>query len=69
NKKEQTQSTHHPKIMVANVQLYDYDKVSLLIDKLINYSKLCKDYLTVSTMKKIVPEFKSKNSLYERLDI
>jgi FlaA1/EpsC-like NDP-sugar epimerase len=69
NKKEQTQSTHHPKIMVANVQLYDYEKVSLLIDKLINYSKLCKDYLTVSTMKKIVPEFKSKNSLYERLDI
>lgn len=69
NKKEQTQSTHHPKIMVANVQLYDYDKVSVLIDKLINYSKLCKDYLTVSTMKKIVPEFKSKNSQYERLDI
>lgn len=69
NKKELTQATHHPKIMVANVQLYDYDKVSVLIDKLINYSKLCKDYLTVSTMKKIVPEFKSKNSQYERLDI
>lgn len=69
NKKEYTQNTHHPKIMIANVQQYDYDKVSILIDKLINYSKLCKDYLTVSTMKKIVPEFKSKNSQYERLDI
>lgn len=69
NKKEHTQNTHHPKIMIANVQQYDYDKVSILIDKLINYSKLCKDYLTVSTMKKIVPEFKSKNSQYERLDI
>jgi FlaA1/EpsC-like NDP-sugar epimerase len=69
NKKELTQNTHHPKIMVANVQLYDYEKVSLLIDKLINYSKLCKDYLTVSTMKRIVPEFRSKNSQYERLDI
>ena len=69
NKKEYTQNTHHPKIMIANVQQYDFDKVSVLIDKLINYSKLCKDYLTVSTMKKIVPEFKSKNSQYERLDI
>lgn len=69
NKKEITQNTHHPKIMIANVQQYDFDKVSVLIDKLINYSKLCKDYLTVSTMKKIVPEFKSKNSQYERLDI
>lgn len=69
NKKEYTQNTHHPKIMIANVQQYDFEKVSVLIDKLINYSKLCKDYLTVSTMKKIVPEFKSKNSQYERLDI
>ena len=69
NKKEITQNTHHPKIMIANTQQYDFDKVSVLIDKLINYSKLCKDYLTVSTMKKIVPEFKSKNSQYERLDI
>lgn len=69
NKKEYTQNTHHPKIMIANVQQYDFDKVTVLIDKLINYSKLCKDYLTVSTMKKIVPEFKSKNSQYERLDI
>ena len=42
NKKEHTQNTHHPKIMIANVQQYDYDKVSILIDKLINYSKLCK---------------------------
>lgn len=69
NKKEITQKTHHPKIMIANVQQYDFDKISLLIDKLINYAKLCKDFLTVSTMKKIVPEFKSKNSQYERLDL
>ncbi len=69
NKKEYTQDTHHPKIMIANVQQYDYDKISIQIDKLINYSRLSKDYLTVSTMKRLVPEFKSKNSQYERLDI
>lgn len=69
NKKEITQKTHHPKIMIANVQQFEFDKISILIDKLINYSKLCKDFLTVSTMKKLVPEFKSKNSQYERLDL
>ena len=60
NKKEHTQKTHHPKIMIANVQQYDYDKVSILIDKLINYSKLNKDYLTVSTMKKLFRNSKAK---------
>lgn len=69
NKKEITQKTHHPKIMIANVQQFEFDKISVLIDKMINYSKLCKDFLTVATMKKVVPEFKSKNSQYERLDL
>jgi len=69
NKKETTQETHHPKIMIASVQQYKYDQVSLLIDELIQYSFQCKNFLTVSLMKKIVPEFLSKNSQYERLDV
>jgi len=69
NQKEITTKTHHPKIMIAKVQEYDYDSVSAQIDELINYSQLCKNFLTVSQMKKIVPEFKSKNSQYERLDV
>lgn len=69
NQKETTQPTYHPKIMIATVQLYDYDDVAILIDELIHYSSLCKNFLTVSLMKKIVPEFISKNSLYERLDV
>ena len=55
--------------MVAKVQEYDYEVVSTQIDELIHYSSLCKNFLTVSQMKKIVPEFKSKNSQYERLDV
>jgi len=43
--------------------------VSPKIDELIQYSFLCKNFLTVSLMKKIVPEFLSKNSQYERLDV
>ena len=69
NNKEITTKTHNEKIMVAKVQEYDYDVVSIQIDELIHYSSLCKNFLTVSQMKKIVPEFKSKNSQYERLDV
>ena len=69
NQKEITTKTHHPKIMIAKVQEYDYETVTLQIDELIQYSTLCKNFLTVSLMKKIVPEFLSKNSQYERLDV
>lgn len=69
NHKEITTQTHNSKIMIAKVQEYDFASVSLQIDELIQYSTLCKDFLTVSLMKKIVPEFVSKNSQYERLDV
>jgi FlaA1/EpsC-like NDP-sugar epimerase len=69
NQKEITTKTHNPKIMIAKVQVYEYDKVSVQIDELIQYSFMCKNFLTVSLMKKIVPEFLSKNSQYERLDV
>jgi len=69
NQKEITIKTHNPKIMIAKVQEYDYNSVSVQIDELIQYSFLCKNFLTVSLMKKIVPEFLSKNSQYERLDV
>ena len=69
NQKEITTKTHNPKIMIAKVQEYDYDAISLQINELIQYSLMCKNFLTVSLMKKIVPEFLSKNSQYERLDV
>lgn len=69
NKKEITKETNHPKIMVATVREYDYDDVSKKIDELIKYSFHGKNFLTVSQMKMIVPEFISNNSQYEKLDI
>jgi len=69
NKKEKTIATHNAKIMIAKVVEHEYSQVSKQIDDLIRYSTLCKDYLTVSQMKKIVPEFKSKNSQFEKLDV
>ncbi len=69
NKKETTKETHHPKIMVATVREYNFDDISVKIDELIKFSHLGKNYLTVSQMKLIVPEFISNNSQYEKLDI
>lgn len=69
NKKEITHETHNPKIMIATVQEYNFDEIEPEIEELIRYSHLYKDYLIVSQMKKIVPEFLSKNSKYEKLDI
>ncbi len=68
NNKESTIGTHHPKIMVAKVTEYNYLEVNNLITNL----QLEKDNLTntllVKTMKKIVPEYISNNSVYEELD-
>jgi FlaA1/EpsC-like NDP-sugar epimerase len=69
NNKEITQPTHHKKIMIAKVQEYDFDVVNEQIEELMKLSFACKDFLMVAQMKKIVPEFISKNSQYERLDI
>lgn len=68
NKKELTCETHNPKIMIATVQEYDYEIISEEIDRLIDLGVNCKDYLAVSQMKRIVPEFKSQNSGFEGLD-
>ncbi len=68
NVKEITKETSHEKIMIANVQEYDYDEVAKNIEELIALSRAFKDFPIVAKMKEIVPEFKSKNSIYESLD-
>jgi FlaA1/EpsC-like NDP-sugar epimerase len=68
NQKELTIPTSHEKILVAKVREYDYDVVSVLIDKLIHSAQEGKTFPTVQIMKEIVPEYKSKNSVYEQLD-
>lgn len=68
NERENTIGTHNPKIMVAKVPEYNYLEVNNIISEL--YAQ--KDHLTnrslVRTMKKIVPEYISNNSIYEELD-
>lgn len=68
NQKELTIPTTNQKILVAKVREYDYDKVSNQINQLIQSAADCQIFPTVQLMKDIVPEYKSKNSIYEKLD-
>jgi FlaA1/EpsC-like NDP-sugar epimerase len=68
NDLEGTKPTFHEKIRIAEVREYDYDKVCKDIDELISISRNYDDMATVRKMKQIVPEYRSNNSVYERLD-
>jgi FlaA1/EpsC-like NDP-sugar epimerase len=68
NEKESTKPSFHDKIRIAEVREYDYTEVSKQIDNLIEKSKLYDEMLTVKIMKEIVQEYKSNNSIYEKLD-
>ena len=68
NDKEKTKPTFHEKIRIAEVQEYDYEKISKEIDELMEISKRYDNMETVKKMKEIVPEYKSNNSIYEKLD-
>ena len=68
NELEGTKPTFHEKIRIAEVREYDYDQVCKDIDELITIAKQYNDMNTVAKMKQIVPEYKSNNSVYEKLD-
>ena len=68
NDKELSAPTHHKKIMIAKVREYSFIKVKVMIDELIQLSSGYNDLQVVIKMKQLVPEFRSNNSTYERLD-
>lgn len=67
NKEEKTLPTHHEKIKIAKIIPCSH-KVVRDIEELISMSRLEDNYGIVKKMKELVPEFKSKNSQYEKLD-
>ena len=69
NDKENTLPTHHPMIMIANVRKYNFDVISQEIDSLIDIVSCQDNFKIVKKMKSIVPEYKSKNSIFEQLDV
>ena len=68
NEEETTKPTFHPKIKIAQVREYDYADVCRQVDELVASSVEEDDMEIVKRMKEMVPEFKSKHSVYEVLD-
>ena len=68
NDEETTKPSFHEKIRIAAVREYDYDAVCHDINELYEISKVFDDMKTVGKMKAIVPEYKSNNSIYSKLD-
>jgi FlaA1/EpsC-like NDP-sugar epimerase len=66
--KEHNLPTVHEKIMIAKTREYNGDDVLTKIDKLIDELQWHDNFKTVKLMKEILPEFISKNSVYEALD-
>lgn len=65
---ENTIPTESAKIRVAKVRAYNRNEILWAYDKLAELALEVKVEETVRLMKQVVPEFKSKNSLYEKLD-
>ncbi len=68
NDNENALPTHHEKIMIGKVREYVFEDVESQIALLIKSAHTESDRQVVLNMKKLVPEFKSKNSVFEELD-
>ena len=65
---ENTMPTGHNTIRIAKVRQYDYDDALIVARQLENLSHEVKIPEMVRLMKKTVPEFISKNSVFEQFD-
>lgn len=65
---ENTIPTEHTRIHIAKVREYNYEDACAAVDKLEHYSRIVEIPEMVKFMKQIVPEFISKNSVYEIYD-
>ena len=68
NDKEKTLATYHKKIMIAQVRKYEYGEVLKLIDPMLQNARQGDSMEMVRCMKHLVPEFKSRNSVFEEID-
>ena len=68
NDKEHTKPTYNDKIMIADVREYDYNEVKKEIDELEKVAGSYDQMKIVEKMKELVPEYVSKNSIFEQLD-
>jgi FlaA1/EpsC-like NDP-sugar epimerase len=65
---ENTLPTHHAQILIGKVREYEYNEVNQTIGNIIKLFDTQNNELIVKHMKSIVPEYKSNNSVFEKLD-
>ena len=65
---ENTLPTSHERIRIAKVREYDYEEACRGVNELFTLARAVNIEQMVTLMKRIVPEFKSKNSVFEALD-
>jgi FlaA1/EpsC-like NDP-sugar epimerase len=65
---ENTLPTHHAQILIGKVKEYSFEEVKDKIEKLITLFDSQNNVEIVGRMKELVPEFKSNNSVFEKLD-
>ncbi|MBL6949684.1 MAG: polysaccharide biosynthesis protein [Bacteroidales bacterium] len=68
NKEENTLPTHHERILIANVREYNLEEVTKHTDDIIAITPTGSEEDLVRKLKEVIPEYKSKNSVYEKLD-
>lgn len=68
NVKENTLKTHHSQLLIAKIAPADYSIIMQKTDELIELFDSQNNQSIVAKMKEIVPEFKSNNSVFEKLD-
>ena len=68
NQAESTIPTHHEKIMIANVQEYEYTEINSFIELFNDLVVDRNELKMVALMKELVPEFRSNYSRFEILD-
>ena len=68
NVNSKTLPTYHEKITIFQDQIEDYDSIHTKINELIDLSSSLNGFEIVKKMKEILPEFKSKNSDFQRID-
>ncbi|MES2108176.1 MAG: nucleoside-diphosphate sugar epimerase/dehydratase [Bacteroidota bacterium] len=69
NDNENTMPTHHEKIMIGKVREYKFTDVEKQVHDLVLQAQNNNNQKVVMLMKQMVSEFKSKNSIFEELDL
>ena len=65
---ENTLPTHHPKILIAKVSVPSYAYMDIQMNLIQDVLVVGDNNELVSKIKEVIPEYKSNNSIFEKLD-